>query len=350
MDRRRGPGKSQRARWIRTIPGWLVMILACLSPTAAHATKLKVAYLPILPMAQLFIIDGEGWAKQAGLDFDLTGFSSGPALVQALASNSFDVAYVGIGPAMVARANGIDIRVVAANGVDQVALIGRGDLAAAFAATPTPAAAFAAFRRTAGRAARLATLPKGSVPDAVLRYWLTKIVNLAPDQTEILGVGEDRVQQLLLSGAVDAGSILEPILTIVQERDPNARILATGDAMFPDQPGPIVAVSARLIAASPDVVRQLVALHIRATELLRKDPDSVAPFVLDAIGKGLISLDTLKAALKSPAMHPVADPHVIIAATRAMQDFQLQLGVLAKPVAVDALFDTSFYDAAASAH
>jgi NitT/TauT family transport system substrate-binding protein len=250
----------------------------------------------------------------------------------------------------VARANGIDIRVVAANGVDQVALIGRGDLAAAFAAAATPAEAFAAFRRTAGRAARLATLPKGSVPDTVLRYWLTKIVHPMPDEAEILGVGEDRVQQLLLSGAVDAGSILEPILTIVQERDANARILATGDAMFPDQPGPVVAVSARMIAASPAAVGQLVALHIRATELLRKDPDSVAPFVQDAIGKGLISLSTLKAALKSPAMHPVADPHVIIAATRAMQDFQLQLGVLAKPVAVDELFDTSFYDAAASAH
>jgi len=70
----------------------------------------------------------------------------------------------------------------------------------------------------------------------------------------------------------------------------------------------------------------------------------------DAIGKGLISRDTLEAALKSPAMHLVADPHVIIAATRAMQDFQLQLGVLAKPVIVDDLFDTRFYDAASSAH
>ena len=70
----------------------------------------------------------------------------------------------------------------------------------------------------------------------------------------------------------------------------------------------------------------------------------------DAIGKGLISRETLEAALKSPAMHPVADPHVIIAATRAMQDFQLQLGVLAKPVSVDELFDTRFYDAAVRAH
>ena len=94
---------AKRRTWLR---GWLVVAFACQSPVAAQATHLKVAYLPILPMAQLFVIDGEGWAKSAGLELELTSFSSGPALVQALASNTFDVAYVGIGPAMVARANG----------------------------------------------------------------------------------------------------------------------------------------------------------------------------------------------------------------------------------------------------
>jgi NitT/TauT family transport system substrate-binding protein len=326
----------------------LAVALACTGAASAQATKLQVAYLPILPMAQLFIIEGEGWAKAAGLDLELTEFSSGPALVQALASGRFDVAYVGIGPVMVARANGVDLKVVAANGVDQVSLIGRGELAASFAHAASPADAFIAFHQHTGHAAKLATLPKGSVPDTVLRYWLTNILKLPPQEVEILGVGEDRVQQLLLSGAVDGGSILEPILTIVQERDPNTRILADGNAMFPNQPGAVLAVRERTIAASPKAVAQLVALHVRASELLRTNPDGVAPFVRDAIGKGLISLATIDAALKSKAMHPVADPHAIIAATRAMQDFQLSLGVMAKPVVIDELFDTKFYDAAVS--
>ena len=85
---------------------------------------LRVGYIPIIPMTQLFIMQGGGLDRQAGLRLQLTQFSSGPTMVQALASGSLDVAYVGIGPALVARSRGIDIKVLASNIIDQVALIG----------------------------------------------------------------------------------------------------------------------------------------------------------------------------------------------------------------------------------
>jgi NitT/TauT family transport system substrate-binding protein len=58
--------------------------LLAAAPVAAQ-TKLDVAYIPIMPMTQLFILEEEGWAKEAGLDLKLTKFSSGPAIVQAIA-------------------------------------------------------------------------------------------------------------------------------------------------------------------------------------------------------------------------------------------------------------------------
>ena len=63
------------------IRGLAVFALAfgLLSQTGASAqTKLKVAYIPIMPMAQLFVMEGEGWTKEAGLELELTKFSSGP--------------------------------------------------------------------------------------------------------------------------------------------------------------------------------------------------------------------------------------------------------------------------------
>lgn len=200
---------------------------------ARAATTLRVATIPILAMAQLFVIAAEGWAKQAGLDLATTSFSSGPAMVQALASGRFDVAYIGIGPALVARAHGVDLKVVAANGIDQTALLGRGAFAADWAKAASPAAAFAAFHQATGRPVRIATLPKGAVPDTVLHYWLDRIAHVAPGDVAVLGFGENRVQQALLSGSVDAASTLEPALTLVQERDPTARVLVRGGAMFP---------------------------------------------------------------------------------------------------------------------
>lgn len=64
------------------------------------------------------------------------------------------------------------------------------------------------------------------------------------------------------------------------------------------------------------------------------------------IGQGLVEPDLLLRALTSPAMSPVADPHAILDATRRLEAFQAGLGSLARRVDVDALFDTSFYDAA----
>jgi sulfonate transport system substrate-binding protein len=329
---------------------------AIAAPLAARpiraATALRVAYIPILPMAQLFVIEAEGWAAPAGLTLATTGFSSGPAMVQALASGRFDVAYVGIGPALVARAHGVPLKVVAANGIDQVALLGRGALAAAWVKAASPAAAFAAFRRQEGRPARIATLPRGSVPDTVLEYWLREVAHVPPADIQVLGFGENRVQQALLTGAVDAASTLEPALTIVQERDPTARVLLRGGAMFPGQPGAVLAVTERLIASDRAAVQALVDLHVRATALIRAHPHRAAADLERTLGRGLLTEATLFKAVTSASMDPIADPRRIMAATAKLAAYQSRLDHIGGGTAdVAALFDPSFYLAAiAKAH
>ncbi|MDE2583060.1 MAG: ABC transporter substrate-binding protein [Rhodospirillales bacterium] len=314
---------------------------------ARAATALRVAYIPILPMAQLFVIQAEGWAAEAGLELAATSFSSGPAMVQALASNRFDVAYIGIGPAMVAQTHGVDLKVVAANGIDQIALLGRGAFAAGFAKAASPAAAFAAFRKQAGRPVRIATLPKGSVPDTVLHYWLREVAHVDPADVRVLGFGENRVTQALLSGTVDAASTLEPALTLVQERDPTAHVLVGGEAMFHGQPGAVLAVTAALIKARPAAVQALVGLHVRATRLLRRHPHRAAADLARTLGKGLLSEATLLKAVTSPAFNPIADPGRILAATEKMNDYQAALDHIAKVPNVAGMFDAAFYAKAA---
>jgi NitT/TauT family transport system substrate-binding protein len=320
-------------------------LAVALTPARAAAVELDVAYLPILPMAQLFVMQGEGWVKKAGLDLKLTQFSSGPAEVQGLASGRFEVAWLGIGPAMVASAKGQDLRVVAANCIEQVALIGRGDFAKDYAAAASPAAAFAAFHKKTGRPAKIATLPKGSVPDTVLRYWMLQRAHIDPADVQIVGIGQARVQQALLAGSVDGASILEPILTIVQHRDPGAKVLISGGEMFPNQPGAVLAVRASAIKAKRAAIQKLVDLHVRATALMKSDPQRAAKDIQKAIGKGLIDEATMLAALKSPMTKPVSDPRIIVGATKAMRAFQQKIGVGGK-VDFDTLFDPSFFEAA----
>jgi NitT/TauT family transport system substrate-binding protein len=312
---------------------------------AEAATTLRVGYIPIIPMSQLFILNGENWATQAGLVLRTTSFQSGPAMVQALASGTLDVAYVGIGPALVARSKGVKLKVVAANVIDQVALIGGGPLAKAVATAGGAAEGFKAFRAAQGRPAKIGSLPAGSVPDTVLRYWLQEVAKIPAEDITVVGLGEQQLQQALLAGAVDGASILEPILTLTLTRLPDAAIIAKAGTMFPKQPGAVVVVTEDAIARDPSAVTELVRLHVRATVFAGTNPDRTAALVTEAIGKGLVEESVIRAALMSGASNFVADPHGIVESTRKMQAFQQSLGQLADPVDIDTLFDFSFYDA-----
>lgn len=308
-----------------------------------NTTKLEVGYMPILPVAQLFVIEGEGWAKEVGLDLELTRFSSGPAMVQALASGELDVMYFGIGPAMVARANGVPIKVLAASIQEQIGLVARGEFATAFDDNDA-AQAIAQFTEQQGRKPKIATFPQGSVPNTVLRYWLTEQLGVGLDAVEIVAMGADRVQQALLAGAVDAASILEPILTTVQERDSSARVVVRADEMLPGQPGAVLAAREATLENHPEAMRELMALHLRATEMLLDDPERAAPNVREFVGRRLINLETVQAALSSPSSNYISDPHAIRDGTQRMHDFQLSQGTLRKAVDLDTLFDTQLFD------
>lgn len=331
-------------QFVRKIAGVGAVISALSAPAWAQTTtEIEVGYMPIMAVSQLFVMEGEGWDKAAGLSLKKTRFSDGPAIVQALASGKLDVVYFGIGPAMVAKANGIDIRVVASNVMEQTALIARGDLAKYMEGTDAKTAV-AKFTAEKGHKPKIASLPKGSVPDTVLRYWLLKNAGLTENDVEILGMGASRVQQALLAGSVDAASILEPVLTIVLDRDATARVIVYGSEMLQDQPGAVMAVRSDFIKKHPDVVQKLVELHTQATAVIVDDPKRAAKHVHAAIGRGLIPIQLLERAIVSPYAKYSANPHSIIASTKAMHDFQAEIGALRKPVPLDQLFDTTYYD------
>lgn len=331
---------------LRTLVAASVLITG-LAPARA-VTTLEVGYIPIIPMSQLFVMEGEGWTKDAGLKLELTRFSSGPAIVQALASGKMDVVYFGIGPAMVARSKGIPIKVVASGIVEQIGLIANPEFAG-YVENYGAAEGIRRFTAEKGRKVKIASLPKGSVPDTVGRHWLIKVVGLSEDDVELIGMGASRVQQALLAGSVDAASILEPILTIVQERVPGSKVVARASEMLPNQPGSVVAVRESALTEKRDAIEKLVALQLRATNWIHEDPKRAAKHVLEFVGKGLVPLETIEKAMVSPSSNFEANPHRIIEPTKLMHAFQLEIGAQTRKVPLDELFDTSIYDKVSAA-
>jgi len=314
---------------------------------AANATDVRVGFIPVIGAAQLLVIDGEGWARDAGLDLKLTQFESGPAMISALASGTLDAYYGGIAPVLVASGRGIDVKVYASTAIEEMTVVGRGAFGSQGDAGT--AAGFKAFAETQGRPVNIATQPPGSVPDTVLRYWLQNVVKADPAHYKITAMGIEATQQALLAGAVDAATIREPTLTVVQGRDPAIKLLALGGAMLPNQPGSVLALTGAFVKANPDAAKTFVSLHTRATAQLKDDQGRAAKHLHKGLGKGLTELSVFERALASPATKFEADPMAIKDSTKVLQDFQLQLGTLDKAADLNVLFDDSFYRSAAVA-
>ncbi len=321
--------------------------IACggLAPAPARADQtIRIGYIPVLGSAPLFVLDGEGWAKQAGLAVQPVRFGNGPQAIQALASGKIEAYVAGVLPLLVARARGVDTKVAAAAAIEELEVVGRGKLVEGLeegAADDLPAR-IAAFTHATGRKPKLAAQPSGSVPDTLLRYWLDQN-KVDPATVGIIGIDIDATQQAFLAGSIDAAVLREPALTVVRMRVPGSRLLATGHQMMPGQPGSVLALYQ---PDRPETVAwkdTLVRLFIRATDLIREHPDEAAPFILQALGGGILTRETMDEALASPGARFVSDPAVIVEPVKELAAFQVKLGVLREVGDVDALFDLETY-------
>lgn len=303
----------------------------------------RVGYVPVIGAAPLFVMAGAGWAREAGLDLALTKFESGPPAIQALASGTLDVLFVGIAPVAVARSKGLPVKVLAASGIGGNGFAAQAPLAERFAAAGgDPKAAFAAFRQANGRPAKIGTLPPGGTPTVALRYWLRQ-AGVAAEDVQIVAMGIEAVQQAMLSGAIDGGTVLEPSLTLVLERKAGTRTIAYSTQMFPNLPGVVVSATEAFMAARPEAVLTLIRLAARARDLIVSDAAAAAPHVAAVIGGGLVPVEVFRKALGSQAVTFAIDPRVILEATRASLAFEVEIGDFPTAPSTDDLFEIGPY-------
>jgi NitT/TauT family transport system substrate-binding protein len=303
----------------------------------------RIGVIPILAAAPVFVADREGWLKDGGLATRYTTFESGPNMIQALASGTIDVYVAGVAPLAVARTRGIDIKVVASTAVEEMTVVVTPKLARFFEPGVAPAEAFKRYRAATGSPARLATQPAGSVPNATLQHWLWEVTKTDRADATIIAMGIDATQQAILVGAVEGGTVREPAVTIVTQRDPGIKVVALGGMMFPDQPGTVIAVTAAFLRDHRDKVQAIVNGAVRAVQLIGTDPARAAVHVEQALGKGIVDGATIGRALVSPSSKFTADPRRIIEATAALQRYQVKIGALEREAPLHGLFDTSFY-------
>ncbi len=321
------------------------LLIGALFLTAFSAfaqTTVKIGYIPVLGSAQLFVIDGKGWAKEEGLDLQLIRFQAGTQAIQALAAGQLDAYLAGVLPLLVARSKGVDVKVIAAAAIEELQLVGRGPLLAAAEGVDFKTAV-AKFTAAQGRKPKLAAQPQGSVPDTLLRYWLQAENGIDPQTVDITGLDIDATQQAFLAGQVDAAVLREPALTVVRDRLPASKVLVTGRQFMPDQPGSVLAIYQLGMPKAAEIAEKLLRLHLRATELIKTHPEEATPFILKALGAGILTEAQINRAIAGSISSFVTDPAQIVDSVAKLQDFEVKLGIVKNATPVADLFDLAFY-------
>ncbi|MFC7132943.1 MULTISPECIES: ABC transporter substrate-binding protein [Salinibaculum] len=305
--------------------------------------SLTLGTLNVFPMMQYFVIDQQGWYDDLGPDIELKTFGGGPPLVQAYASGSLDFAYVGISPGLVAIANGVASKVVAANVLEPNVMVGDSEFRSYW--TDHGADAFEQFRQDKGRKPKFATLPAGSTPDVFLRFWITEALGLSLDVVEIVGQSPSALQSTLATGNADAGSAIEPIPTLLQENpDSDMQPFSYAGEVMPGQPGAVLQPSQALVDDNPDLVQELVDIHVRATEFIHENRAEAAEMASAVIGSDVLSSSVARTAINSPASNFISNPRRIVDKSLVYNDFHQQLDSVGEDLSEGDIFDHSFYD------
>lgn len=289
------------------------------APPTSHTVAVKIGYFPNLTHAPGLIADAEGFlTERIGAGKVTTqSFNAGPDVIQALFSDSLDIAYVGPNPTITAYAQsqGAAIRVIAGAASGGAALVVRPSITA-----PEQL-----------RGAALATPQLGNTQDVALRYWLST-KGLA---TTTEGGGDVRIQpqknaaalQSFVSGQLDGAWVPEPYATQFVAK--GAHVLVDERSLWPG--GKFVTtnivVRTRFLSEHPETVRAFLEAHLDALDLIAKDPARARQGVIDRIGEltgQTLQSDTVAAAWKNLTF--TADP--LAATLKQSADHAATVGLL----------------------
>ena len=333
-----------RRRLLRTAGASTIAttVSGCLGRAGRSLDSLTVAYVPIYPNMQHYVMEREGYYDDVPSDVTVERFSSGPSVVTAFASGDVDVALFGITPAMVLADRGTQAGVLAANSRNGFKIMGTSELVELY--DQVGAAVFERFEEENGRKIRFGTPPDGSVPDIVLRYWIQEALDAGELETVIdkSTVPPANAVQTIQSGDIDATIIQEPFATIIG-REAGYGELAWSGNVLENHPVTVLFASQQVIDAS-DIAQSLVEQHTAATEFTANSPDTAASHAASVIGSG-VSEDLAEAAIESQASDFISDPHTITDQTATMGEFVANVGNIDEPVPTAELFAFGPYDA-----
>ncbi|HJX24477.1 MAG TPA: ABC transporter substrate-binding protein [Candidatus Bathyarchaeia archaeon] len=224
-----------------------------------------------------FILMGTDWIeRRIGVKPEWNLYPTGPEMMRAFAREELDVGYVGLPPAMIAIAKGIQLKCIAGGHMEGTVLTAKGNLKT--------------FEETGGvkevldqlRGKIVGTPSRGSIHDVIIRTLL-----------EEAGLGKavpvrnfdwaDLALYAMESGEVQA-AVGTPPLAVLATQLLGAKMMLPPNVMWPHNPSYGIVATRNMIDDSAESLGAFVGLHEDACNLIRKDPRTAARMAAEATG------------------------------------------------------------------
>jgi NitT/TauT family transport system substrate-binding protein len=259
--------------------------------TAGATLKVvRIGYFANLTHAQAVLGVSSGDFAKAVVPASLSTskFNAGPELMQALFAGQIDIAYVGPGPVISAYAtsHGEALRVIAGGAANGVLIVARKD-------GPVNTLADLANHK-------LATPQLGNTQDISAKHYLRDVLH--SDLRQVDPIPNNQLVTLISRGQIDAAWVPEPWGSILVSQT-GARVIAEEKDLWPSKQFTLtlVVTTPEFLAAHPDVVKSVLAVHKKWTRLLTDAPDDQVKPLAEALNN--LTGQTFDSAILSAALH-----------------------------------------------
>lgn len=300
---------------------------------AREITELRIGYQPSTHQIAEMIAMEKGWWEDELKKFGIEKvtdreFQSGPPEMSAMMAGELDIAYVGTAPPITAIDKGLVAKIVAGvqnKGSDLVLL-------------PELAANYTSPKDL--KNLTIATFPPGSIQYTILTKWLSDNGLDPAEDVDIREMGPREAISAIEARAVHGVFLPAPSPTIIEMEGAGERVVHSGD-MWPDHACCCLLVSGELISEHPELVEQIIRIHINATEYIKEHPDEAAVVFAEKTG---FELEKTKESFKRTDMEWVHDPHPQISSGIEYARVNYEMELTDKLLTEEDLYDTSFYD------
>lgn len=298
------------------------------------AGKLRIGHLSTFYHTAMVLMAKAELLGGLGREVEWRLFGTGPAIVNAFEKGELDLAYIGLPPAIIGIARGVDVVCVAGGHVEGTVISAKGH----YRGHPETEDLREILRQFCGL--RIGVPGKGSIHDVILTDCLE--TSGLRDEIEVVNFEwADQVLEAVVRNEV-AAAFGTPALAVAVKRYTDGKVLYPPSKLWPNNPSYGILMKRTFLRQEREAAEQFLLAHEEATSLLRNRPAEAAKTISEYIGivDEEFVLETLSLSPRYCAK--LTDSYIV--STMAFVKALKNLGYISREIAPDEIFDTSLID------